>query len=111
MALSVLARAARERRQGLRRPRLLRVRDRRQKRVFRLPRIEPRVLNDYRDVGLEYARVIRSSRNLLGVTQLVEAQMLRSPRRHGETIRAGRLAVREVDRDRDVRIRIGRVEN
>src|SRR5437868_5478240 len=76
-----------------------------------LPRVEARVLHDDRDVALEDAGVVGAPRDRLRIAEVVEAQVFGAPRRHGNAIRPGRLAIAEVDGDGDVRVGVVRVED
>src|SRR5579872_4981207 len=68
------------------------------------------MLNHDGNVRLDRARIIRSSRDRSRIFQVVEAQVLRSPRLDIDPIRPDRIAVREVDRDFHVRLLLGRVQ-
>lgn len=80
-------------------------------RVRRLARIQSRMLNDYRHIGLNQAGVIRPVRNRLGISQVVEADMFGAARFHGDFVRPNRLAVRIKDPDLQVRFLVRSVEH
>src|SRR5579864_1414527 len=57
------------------------------------------MLDDNRNVGLDYACIIGSSRYRLGVFQIVKSQMFCPVRRQDDPIRADRFSIREIDRN------------
>jgi hypothetical protein len=76
--------------------------DRRDQRVLGLPRVEPGVLDDDRDVGDDHARVVGVAGDRLGFVEVVEADVARPSRVDGQAVGPDRLAVGEVDGDLDV---------
>ena len=78
--------------------------------VLRLPGVQTRVLHDDRDVRLDQARVVGRERHRLGVLEVVEPQVERPPGRHRRAVRPGGLPVLEEERDLDVRVLVGDVE-
>src|SRR5690606_26432392 len=69
--------------------------DRGHQRVLGLARIQARVLDHDRHVRLDHAGERSVLRDRLRILERVEAQVVRTPRRHGDGVRAGRLAVGE----------------
>jgi hypothetical protein len=65
----------------------------REQRGLRLPRVEPRVLDGDRDVGLDHARVVGVARDLR--FEVVEPLVQQPARRHVHPVGSGRLAIRE----------------
>src|ERR1043165_9249922 len=90
---------------------LLRIRNGGEEGVGGLARVETRVLHDDGDVGDDDGRVVGGARDRLGIGEVVEADVLRAPRRHGQAVRPGRLAIGEVDGDLDVRVGVAGVED
>jgi hypothetical protein len=78
--------------------------------VTRVSQPAARVLHHDRHVRLEHARVVRRSRDGLGVPQVVEPEVKRSSRRHRHAVRARGLPVGEEHRDRDVRVGLAGVQ-
>jgi hypothetical protein len=67
-------------------------------------RVEPRVLHDNRNVGLEDRGVVGVARHRRGILEIIEAQMERPPRAHRHIVGADRLAIGERDGDLDLGI-------
>src|SRR4051794_16351604 len=83
----------------------------RQQGDFGVPGIEPRMLDNYWNVGFEHGGVIRISGDLLRVGEIVEAQMQGSPRRDRDAEWPDRLPVGKEDCDCDMRIAPCCIEN
>src|ERR687887_2151008 len=64
--------------------------------VRRLTRVEPRVLDDDRDVGADHARVVGVGRKPLGIRKLVEAQVPGAAWRNLDPVGASRITILEV---------------
>src|SRR5262245_35004906 len=89
---------------------LLRVSDGGEQRDLRLARVESRVLQHDRHVRLEHRRVVGIARDRLRILEIVEAQMKGAARRHRESI-DHRLAIREINRQRDLCLLVGGVQD
>jgi hypothetical protein len=76
--------------------------DRGEKRVPAPPRVESGVLDHDWLVALDEHRIVRTPRDGLRVVEIVEADVAGPLRWYGDVIRADRIAVGEVDGDRDV---------
>src|SRR6185503_4601641 len=68
------------------------------------------MLGHYGHVRTNDARKIFVSRNRLGIFQVIEANMPGSLRRHGNFVRTHRIAVRIIDRNLNMRVLAGCVE-
>ena len=56
-------------------------------------------------------RIIGVERHRFGIAQIVEPQVQRPARRNADAIGAHRLAIGEVQRDRDLRVLVARIED
>jgi hypothetical protein len=73
--------------------------------------IEPRVLNDDRDVRFEHRRIIGIPRNGSGIFQIIETQMQCTPWRDCHVERTNGLAIRKKYSEGDVRLFVTGIEN
>jgi hypothetical protein len=63
------------------------------------------------DIGTNYAGVINTAGDDFRIAEVIEAHVLCALRRHSDAIRSDRVAIRVVDRDLDVGVLIGSVED
>jgi hypothetical protein len=89
----------------------LRISNGRQKGNLGATGIQPRVLYDDRNVGLEDRGIVGIARNRLRIIQIVEAQMQRVLASDGDAIRADRLPVGEKNSNGHMRVTLAGVEN
>jgi hypothetical protein len=69
------------------------------------------MLNDDRLVGFEHRRIIGIARNGSGILEVVETQMKCTARRDDHMERSEGLAIREKNRDGDVRLLVAGIED
>src|SRR5207253_1495678 len=85
--------------------------DCRQKSDLGAPRIESRVLDDDWHVRLEYRGIVGITRDRFRVVEIIEAQVQCAPGGDSDAIGTDRLAVGEENRNGDVSVMIGGVED
>jgi Thiamine pyrophosphate enzyme, C-terminal TPP binding domain len=84
--------------------------DRAEQGVFGLARVEPCLLYDDRDVGLDRCREVSASGHRLRGVKLVDAHVPGTAGRHLDTVGPRWLAIREVEPEQDVRRAVARVQ-